>query len=191
MDLTKHSIATLLVTFLLLSNSVYGGLILNEGQSYNFEFSSISLYAFDPDDLFGDPPISISNQYAHTEFHLGSNYLSTGESLIFSAFGNSASEPAIRSGIFNGFAGNTGGGFFLGEIPLKPWQDKQGVIRIEVVIGTIELESFTIATVIGDQFYKQTYSVPEPNSVVLLFTGMGVLRLRRKARKRGQKNETG
>ncbi len=166
--------AAIFLTVLFFGHSASGGLILTHGQSFEFEFQAISIYSSAP---LGNPPA----QYANTHFHLGSDDLDSGDSLIFSVFENSTAEPVLRSGLFNGSSsGFTGGGFFLGDLPSVPWQDKQGVLRIEVVTGTVELDSFSVETLIGVQNYEQTYAIPEPNSVALFFIGTGIIYLRRK-----------
>ncbi|WP_372808810.1 PEP-CTERM sorting domain-containing protein [Pontiella sp.] len=166
------------------------GLILTQGQSYEFEFSSISLYAFDPDNLYGDPPVAISNQQAHADFQLGSNQLDPGESLILSLFENNEAEPVIRSSSFSATRHSfSGGGLYLGDLSYIPWQDKQGILRIDVLSGTVEIDSFKTATVIDNQYYEQTYAIPEPNSVGLIIIGTGILYLRRKRFSKSGKEE--
>ena len=76
--------------------------------------------------------------------------------------------------------GDGGGGLLLGQVGVAQVVVGAGVFRIEVLSGTIELETFRATTIIGGQFYEQTYAIPEPNSVALLLLGSGIFYLRRK-----------
>jgi hypothetical protein len=176
----KISIASMLI-LLLAPCIVDASLVLTQGQSFEFEFNSIEETA----------PFSVDLAFAYAGFSLGINKLTDGESVIFSVYEDSTSQPAIRSETFDGISvitlgpqleisGGMGGRGFLTSVALAPWHDLQGVFKVEVVSGTIELSSFHASTVIGGNYYKQTYAVPEPNSVALVFLGTGVLYLRRK-----------
>ena len=171
MKITQVS-ALILTSLTLTSSVVDAGLILNAGQSFELEFSSISSTAPFSDDPFG-----------YAGFNVGTGIIESDFSVLFSVFEDNTSQPALQSGTFDGTtippAMITGGGY-LTSVALAPWQDLQGIFKVEVISGTIELSSFDASTVIGGQYYEQSYAVPEPNSVALLFTGVGVLYLRRK-----------
>lgn len=144
-------------------------LILTAGDSFEFDFHTITLAP----PIFPDPDPPIM-----AEFNLGSDLLNIGDSVIFSAFENSANEPATRTATFDGgdYAYRDLGMF----IPDTMWQDKQGAFRIEVISGSVALASFTARVVIDGEQYGQIYAVPEPSSIALLFLGGGALYLRRK-----------
>jgi hypothetical protein len=155
------------------------GLILTEGQVFEFEFQDITLINSGPIELFGVPAGS-SNIYAFAEFSLGNNLLNIDESLIFSVFENSTDEQPIRSDIIHG-SGTSGVGYLTNLVSSVPWVDKQGIFRIEMLTGSVELNSLTAATFpLEGGHCEQTYAIPEPNSVALLFLGTGIIYLRRK-----------
>jgi hypothetical protein len=144
----------LLILFSILSPCIVkAGLILNTGQSFEYEFSSIASTTPFSDDLF---------RYAG--WRVGFRIIESDYSIIFSVFEDNTTQVPIRSGTFNGntdpSGGITGGGF-LTSAALAPWQDLQGVFKIEVVSGAIELKSFNAATVVGEDYYEQTYEVCE------------------------------
>ena len=58
------------------------------------------------------------------------------------------------------------------------WADKQGVIKIDAINGSIEISEFKAITISDGEYF--TASIPEPNSVALIFTGAGIFYLRRK-----------
>jgi len=163
----------ILVMLLTSVSSSWAGLVLSQGDSFQFEFQSLSIFTSDP---FGDPPALV----AHAHFSLGSDFLHTGDSLTFSVFENSGSESELKSGLFEGTAsGFTGGGLSLGDLPSVPWQDFQGVVEIEVTQGSVELNSFTVETIVDSQNYKQTFAIPEPSSAALVFAGAAIIYIRK------------
>ena len=145
---------TLLIFFSILSPCIVkASLILNSGQSFEFEFSSIASTTPFPDDHF-----------SYAGWRVGTGIIESDYSIIFSVFEDNTTQDPIRSGTFNGntdpSGGITGGGF-LTSTALAPWQDLQGVFKIEVVSGAIKLKSFNAATVVGEDYYEQTYEVCE------------------------------
>jgi len=162
------------LTLVLSPSLVEAGLTLSGGQSFEYEFSSI----------FSTTPFS-DDPFVFAGFSVSGDILTDGEALIFAVFEDSTDQVPIRSGTFEGVStvpsgGGLGGGGFLTSVALAPWQDLQGIFKVEVTSGTIELSSFNAATVIGGDYYEQTYVIPEPNSVSLLLLGTGIFYLRRK-----------
>ncbi|MCF7864437.1 MAG: PEP-CTERM sorting domain-containing protein [Kiritimatiellales bacterium] len=149
------------------------GLVLSSGQSFEYEFHSI--YSTTP---FSDDP------FAYARFNLGSDSLSEGDSMVFSVFEDNTNQPAIRSETITYLPDllpwPIGSGEFETSVAEAPWQDHQGIFRIEVISGTIELDSFESSTVNGGNYYHQIYVIPEPHSVALLFIGSGLIYLKRK-----------
>lgn len=146
---------------------VNAGRVLSDGQSFEFEF-----------DFINSSVASFDDPFIFSFFDLGGDILEGGESLIFSVFEDNTGQAAIRSTTIGG--GTVGGFGYSTPVATAPWQDLQGVFRIEVITGAIELDSFKAATVFEGQYYEQTYAIPEPNSAALLLLGAGVFYLRRK-----------
>jgi hypothetical protein len=145
---------TLLILFSILSPCIVkASLILNSGQSFEFEFSSIASTTPFPDDHF-----------SYAGWRVGTGIIESDYSIIFSVFEDNTTQAPIRSGTFEGDTippYMLTGGTFLTSAALAPWQDLQGVFKIEVVSGAIELKSFSAATVVGGDYYEQTYAIPE------------------------------
>jgi len=144
----------LLILFSILSPYVVNaGLILNTGQSLEFEFSSIASTT-----PFSDDPFNYAG------WDVGFGIIESDYSVIFTVFEDNTTQYPIRSGTFEGDtippAMITGGGF-LTRVAHAPFQDLQGVLKIEVVSGAIELKSFNAATVVGGDYYEQTYVIEE------------------------------
>ncbi len=142
----------LLILFSILSPCIVkAGLILNTGQSFEYEFSSIASTTPFSDDHF---------EYA--SWRVGFRIIESDYSIIFSVFEDNTTQFPIRSIPFQGYTDSSGGitgGGLLTSAALAPWQDLQGVFKIEVVSGAIELKSFVAATVVGGDYYEQTYAV--------------------------------
>jgi hypothetical protein len=145
---------TLLIFFSILSPCIVkASLILNSGQSFEFEFSSIASTTPFPDDHF-----------SYAGWRVGTGIIESDYSIIFSVFEDNTTQAPIRSGTFEGDTippYMLTGGTFLTSAALAPWQDLQGVFKIEVVSGAIELKSFSATTVVGGDYYEQTYAIPE------------------------------
>ena len=175
MKSNRYSLPLFATLFLALSPcAVNAGLILTQGESFNFEFNSISTTS-----PFTVDPLN------YARIRLSGTGLETGDSLRFTAYEDFIGEEIIQSTIWtnrfntqpNIFLVGTG---FQTDVTNAPWQDLAGGFRVEVISGTVELDYFKASTVIGSQHYEQTYIIPEPNSVALLLLGTGVLYLRRK-----------
>ncbi len=161
------------ITFLFLNLipcGVDAGIILTQGQSFELEFNSMTINPLQA----GDTPSASASFSADADLFDGI------DSVVFSLFEDDASQPPLLSEIFNinndlVVAYNTSS---LIATPL-PWQDRQGVLRIEVIHGSIELNSFFTTTFNEGQCYQQFQAIPEPNSVALVLLGIGVFLLRR------------
>ncbi len=151
-------LAAVLVSLVFASQGLCG-LVLNEGDSYSFEFTSLPY----------------DSEYMEEYFLIGIVYLkpafSVNPSYRFSIYENSLNEIPIRSEI--DILDPLSGGFgYLEHSNSASWQDLQGVFSIEVLTGSIELESFVASTIIGTGMYSQTFNVPIPNSFIFISSGL-------------------
>ncbi len=173
MNLIKRCVVILL-PILFFSHHVCGGLILAEGESFTFEFQNIDVAGFE----FSSTPLYFAN------VTLGS-FLDSGESFSFSVYEDSSGDLPIRTSINSEevhglFSSVT---MFTNSLSSAPWQDLQGVFKVEAIQGSIEIDSIRAATLIGDQYYEQTFSIPEPSSALLLVIGSGGLILYRRTKR--------
>ncbi|NOU36437.1 MAG: PEP-CTERM sorting domain-containing protein [Kiritimatiellaceae bacterium] len=160
MNITATVLVSLCTLLPLISNA---GLILSPGDSFDFEFNSISSVESAP--LF----------YPSASYSLKEESPNT---LLFTVFDGDINGSEIFS---LPMSGGLGGGVVGLEFPSGSywWPTLKGALRVEVLTGTIELDSFTVTTKIGSQYYEQTYAVPEPSSIALFLLGTGALLLRR------------
>lgn len=162
MKLIKQGTVILLAALCIFKNSASGGLILTEGESLTFEFQDLNTTG-----------IEFTSTYLFfAEVRLGS-FLDSGESFSFSVYEDSVNDLPIRAiirseevhGLFSSVS------MLTNSLDNAPWQDLQGVFRIEALQGTIEIDSIRAETLIGNQYYGQTFSIPEPSSLALLVIG--------------------
>ncbi len=156
-------LATIFLSLIFASQGLCG-LVMNEGETYAFEFTSLPY-----DSEYSEGSLS----YASVVASPASSIPSTFEIFYYE---NSLTENPIRNRQA-GLDPNFGSILFgsLIDTILAPWQDLQGIVFIEVTKGSIELESIRTATVIGSSLYEQTFAVPIPNSFALIFTGFLIL----------------
>lgn len=134
------------------------GILLNEGQSYVFDFSSIP-------DL--GPAVSGGPGKVIAWFAPGT--MGVGENALMEIFPDSLSDsPRSTRGVFiDEFpSGRTGLPYWWSTIgphaqpPFFP--DLQGIVRVTMFNGTAQLSGFEIAEVINGEFYSGYFAVPEP-----------------------------
>ena len=158
---------------LIIQYNVLAGLIMTQGQTYDFHFTSI------------DATIPfIMDPYFYAELSLGDTGLEPGEAVKFTAYENGFNDPMIGSVTYSNNYPSLPVpmilGLYSGDIESVPWQDQEGSFRIEILSGTVELESFTANTIINGDSFSQTYAIPEPSSIAMILTGTGLLYLRKK-----------
>ena len=158
-----RSLSLFFITTLYLIAPVNGicGLILTQGESYSIEFDSLSYCTEFTDERYISGLVTLSPlSLVDTSF-------------ILSIYENSINETPIRTGNY-GLSPNFGmqGVGYLEFSNSAFWQDFQGVFYIEVLAGTVEIESFTAATIIGTSLYSQTFPVPIPSSCIFLLSGV-------------------
>ena len=92
--------------------------------------------------------------------------------LVFSLYENLIEETPFRSGT-HGIVPNFGMQSigYLEYTDSAFWKDFQGLFYLEVLTGTIELESISAATIVNSSLYKQSFSVPIPNSFIFVLLG--------------------
>ncbi len=150
-------------------------LVLTEGESYTFEFTSLPYESefyegyFDYISIIASPASSIPSTY--TAY----------------CYENSITEDPIsitQGGLDPNF-GSTVSGRLIETIS-APWKDLQGIIFIEITKGAIEFESIRAATVIGDTLYRQTLPVPIPSSCIITLSGFFLIVFVRRVKKANQ-----
>jgi hypothetical protein len=144
------------------------GVLLNAGDSYVFEFSSLS-YARPT--LPNEALITGSGQVdvSFTPYSVGD-----GDGFLLEAFADNLSdtpksrvftypENQLPDGVYVGFIWWPGGELF--------WPDLQGVARITMLSGSAEITAFGVRQIVEDSVYQQIYPVPEPSALALFAVG--------------------
>ncbi len=154
--------STLIIALLSLVFASQGlcGLVLTEGESYTFEFTSLPYDSEYTEDYFIYALIRVSSTTPNAP------------QFLFSIYEDALDQSPIKSGLTSvdpDFGVQSIGYFNKPEF--SPWQDLQGIFFIEVTEGSIELESLTAASVIGNSLYKQNFSVPIPSSFIFVISG--------------------
>jgi len=146
-------------------------LIINEGESFTWNFDSED-FIFDRID--SEP---LHHFYSYWTLSIGN--INSDEIISVTLYEDSLSETPF----YQSFTTNSGllGVGYQGARNTSDmkWSDKQGIIKIDAIKGSIGFESASATTIIGGEYF--TASIPEPNSVALLVIGGGVMyHLRRK-----------
>lgn len=154
--------STLFAVFLSLFFASQGlcGLVLSEGDSYTFEFTSLLYDSEYTEDYFSYALIRVSSTTPEIP------------QFMFSIYEDSLDQSPIRSGLSSvdpEFGVQSVGYFNKPEF--SPWQDFQGIFFIKVTEGSIELESITAAVMIGNSLYQQNFPVPIPSSFIFAISG--------------------
>lgn len=150
------------VTLLITCLSGQSQVLLNTGESFIFEFASLPL---DHIDSTGVVPVLLGG------FGVGTSIFGTSASYRLEMFENSASEAPLMSSDFPGGLGVIGA-----------WQDLQGVARVTMLNGSMQLNYFVVkVTTPGERpdpnfppinfsVYQAEFSavVPEPTTLGLL-----------------------
>jgi hypothetical protein len=136
------------------------GVLLSAGESYEFQFSSLSYLQ----------PIAFPNQVSHT----GSGdvvvsftpySIGDGDSFLLEAFPDSLSDVPV-SRVFSFPDNQLPDGVYIGFIwwpgPEPFWPDLQGAARITMLTGNAEITSFGVRQIVGGSVYQQSFPVPEP-----------------------------
>ena len=168
----KLIVGSVLVAFS--AGAMAQGVLLDQGQSYIFEFKSLT-------DLrpavAGDPCQVIA------WFAPGTLDPPGGEKAILEIFPDSLLDSPFSSTItIDEFSSGRGaliyGGLCGGPHPEPPlFPDLQGVLRVTMLSGSAQLTGFEVSQVINGEFYSDYTTVPEPAASTLLAAGLVCLLL--------------
>ncbi len=164
---------------LIYTNKGFCGLVLTDGESYTFEFTSLPYGSEYMEEYFIYALIRVSSTTPDTPQFMFSVYEdSLGQSPIKSSLSSVDPEFGVQSiGYFD-------------RPESSPWQDLQGVFCIDVIEGTIEIESITAAAIINDVLYQQVFPVPISSSCSILLSGILVIVLIRCKRNKSDYNKS-
>jgi len=162
------------------------GLLLSSPQSVSFEFNSLpntftvssdvmwlgivqpcppySGPFCNPGPLIGDP-VSTTTLPDQGSVFVGfaNNLFDSGESLTLDFYENSSSELPVASQFFS----STGTSAIAGFVP-SLWQDHQGVVRLTMNEGSVELDRLSFTVINAGVGYQGAVPVPEPSTIALL-----------------------
>ena len=167
---------SLLIVASSISAQAQGSIHLTAGQSYTYSFSTVPYLGIGTDANYG---------FATWYFANGSSY-APGTQALLEMFETSVTDAPVRSRLTSFFFDSSLGGNGVGGSGL--WQDVQGVMRLTVVSGAVDLSGMKVEVLGGpfDPFghHVQLVSVPEPSSLLLF--GLGMLALYSFSKWRGQ-----
>lgn len=161
------------------------GILLTSGQSMDYVFSSLS--------PAGPLPDGSTELYEALVGWADGTFL-TGSSVTLSLFETSTSETPFRTGDLFGYtppppqpgdltvSSNGEGLLGLADVNNPAWQDLQGVVRLTVTSGSIEVTQLGCQTVVDGIVYGGSTSVPEPGTsalLVMIFTLAIIIKIRR------------
>jgi hypothetical protein len=143
-----------------------GSLTLNTGETYTYQFSSLSLQGtWNVQDPPGVPMGRVDGLFVPGSFQPGS-------SLLVEVFEDTTSSAPIASQTLNspvGFPAPLGPLFWS----LDAWQDLQGAVRVSMLSGSATMYLFQVTANRNDSGVLNSYGssalpVPEPNSISLV-----------------------
>jgi hypothetical protein len=146
------------------------GLVLTQGESFTYEFTSLPLlFSYPPSQ--GDPP---GDYFCAVLPQAGFRFASYSSDISarFEFFGDSVQQLPFYSGVFTGDHG----------LPIaiattdNGWSDLTGVLRLTALEGSLDLEWFRVAVAKTKQqhplvcgFYSQEVNlVPEPKACLIM-----------------------
>lgn len=145
-----------------------GSLSLNAGDTYTYQFSSLSLQGI----WFVQEPPGVPVGKVDGLFLPGS--FQAGSSMLFEMFEDTTNSSPIASLTLDGSSPPPGPLLWS----LNAWQDLQGAVRISMLSGSATLSSLQVIANRNDSGVLNSYGssalpVPEPNSIFLV--GFAVL----------------
>lgn len=164
----QRALFLLFAVFFLLLPTGRGAVILNEGDSYTFEFSSMEensglRWAFDVSAYFGfsDDP------------------LDNGDTLKVEFFEDSILDTPWLSGEYEYISPTADpSGFYIPQMyfftfqeTTTQWADFQGVVRFTMLVGSVNLSAVSVERNFGDDSYYANATIPEPTAASLVGIG--------------------
>lgn len=182
----KSFIALLSLCMSLTITSNSHAVLLNAGDIYTFEFSSM---AFDRSTISSDGisgTLSIGSEQICGESGLclyQSSY-DEGDSFQINWFEDSTSDNPFRTETRYGRTLSPGASlaflFSYTFVDESLWDDWQGVVTIEALSGSFIVDALTISKALDGEIYTAQEPIPVPPAAWLFATGMvGLIRLRR------------
>jgi hypothetical protein len=155
---------SLVVSILVISilNISAQGFILGPGESFSFGFSQLDNCQRMMEPLPPDGLVYVS---------FGNDILGSGESLRLEMFENALSEPPIASQTYSSLMPIQ----FVGLSRSLAWRDFQGVVRVSMIAGSVEVTRGRFF-VLPDPFTvcDTVVAVPEPSSFALIAVAAAV-----------------
>ena len=146
------------------------GVGIGPGGSFTFEFSSLAFIR--PANAADGGQVSLN---------FVTNGLGPGESLLLQLFPNTLGDTPLAF-TFDGAAGGPFPDGSLGGVAIfwspgaaAEWPDLQGVVRVTMIGGAVQLSNLSVTQVAGGGYYSQTFPVPEPTATALVLVGAGLL----------------
>jgi len=153
------------------------GVGIPTGGSYAFEFSTLP---------FIRPATPADGGQVSVNFV--TDGLGPGESLMLELFPNALTDTPLAF-TFDGAAGGPFPDGSLGGVAIfwspgaaAVWPDLQGVVRVTMGSGSIQISSFSVTQVASGNYYSQTFPVPEPTAMAFVLVGAGLLMATRRRR---------
>ena len=164
-------ILAILIMTIATCSATQAGLILDEGESFT--------WSFEPQDFSNTEELAPENSL-YAQCYAGIANMMSNDLFIISYYENNSLEIPFRETTVTS-SGSPAENFVEIELTSNPnlaWADTQGVIVFEAVSGDMEISNYTATTIVDGIFY--TAFIPEPSSITLLFTGVGIFYLRKR-----------
>ena len=153
---SRRHLPILCALLLLCGGPSYGQLLLLPGQSWSYQFSTLS--------YTGLVSTFTANPQGSLQFAVNGSSWQPGSVLHYEMFENSTAETPIASGTLSSTPPFSGSAQSLGS-----WQDRQGALRFTMTAGSAVVDSITLQAIVPGpslssyNVYADTFvPVPEP-----------------------------